>query len=132
MIHVITGSIFLTQIGPIMKKISKIRPRKDMKKIVFVGGLVVAILIANSIIYVAEPIESKIVYTNWILLLSSSLAAGLSVLLTVAILLKQRNLNHHAKIHISLSIGLILWLCANIQWFIYESGWRSPRCSVYR
>ena len=35
---------------------------------------------------------------------------------------KQKNLDQDAKIHISLTIGLILWLCANIQWWMYESN----------
>ena len=93
----------------------------DNKKILFIIGLVISIIVANSIIYLAEPIENKIVYTNWILLINSSTAAGLSVLLVVTKFLKQRILNNHTKTHVALAIGLVLWLCANIQWFIYES-----------
>ena len=86
----------------------------------FIIGLVIAIIVENSIIYLVEPIESKIIYTNWILLINSSLAAGLSVILVVIEFLKQRVLNHHTKTHVALAIGLVLWLCANIQWLIYE------------
>jgi hypothetical protein len=89
--------------------------------LLFIIGLVISIIVANSIIYVAEPIESKIVYTNWILLINSSTAAGLSVLLLVTKFLKQKILDHHTKTHVALAIGLVLWLCANIQWFMYES-----------
>ena len=60
----------------------------DNKKILFIIGLVISIIVANSIIYLAEPIENKIVYTNWILLINSSTAAGLAVLLVVTKFLK--------------------------------------------
>jgi branched-chain amino acid transport system substrate-binding protein len=95
--------------------------RKDNKKILFIIGLVISIVVANSIIYLTEPIESKIVYTNWILLINSSTAAGLSVLLVVTKFLKQKILDHNTKTHVALAIGLVMWLCANVQWFIYES-----------
>jgi branched-chain amino acid transport system substrate-binding protein len=95
------------------------KTKKDTKKLLFIGGLVLSVITANSIIYLAEPIESKIIYTNWILLVNSSVAAGLSVLL-VTKFLKQKILNHHTKTHVALAIGLVLWLCANIQWFVYE------------
>lgn len=93
--------------------------KKNKKKISLIGGLIISIIVANSIIYLAEPIESKILYTNWILLVNSLIAAGLSVL-SVVKFLKQKILNHHTKTHIALAIGLVLWLCANIQWFAYE------------
>ena len=96
------------------------RMKKDKKKILFIIGLIIAIIVANSIIYLMEPIESKMIYTNWILLINSSIAAGLSVLLVVIKFLKQKILNHHTKTHVALAIGLVLWLCANIQWLIYE------------
>jgi ABC-type branched-subunit amino acid transport system substrate-binding protein len=106
----------------VMKMLIKIkRMKKDNKKILFIIGLVISIIVANSIIYLTEPIESKIVYTNWILLINSSTAAGLAVLLVVTKFLKQKILNNHTKTHVALAIGLVLWLCANIQWFIYES-----------
>ena len=90
--------------------------------IIFSIGLVTTIIVANSIIYFAQPIENKITYTNWILLINSSIAAVLSVIVVVIKLLKQKTLDQHAKTHIALTIGLILWLCANIQWWIYESN----------
>jgi len=83
--------------------------------------LVIVISFENSIIYIVEPIENKIVYTNWILLTNSSVAAGLSVLLVVTKLLKQKFLDIHTKTHVALAIGLVLWLCANFQWSIYET-----------
>ncbi|MGC2425836.1 MAG: hypothetical protein WA421_02270, partial [Nitrososphaeraceae archaeon] len=105
-----------------MKMLIKMkRMKKDNKKILFIIGLVISIIVANSIIYVAEPIESKIVYTNWILLINSSTAAALSILLVVTKFLKQKILDRHTKTHVALAIGLVLWLCANVQWFMYES-----------
>jgi ABC-type branched-subunit amino acid transport system substrate-binding protein len=92
------------------------------KNIIFLIGLVTTIIVANSIIYFAQPIENKIIYTNWILLINSSIAAALSAIVVVIKLLKQKILDQHAKTHIALTIGLILWLCANIQWWIYESN----------
>ena len=47
---------------------------KDMKKILFFSILVLSIVIANSIIYLVAPIENKIIYTNCILLINSSIA----------------------------------------------------------
>jgi branched-chain amino acid transport system substrate-binding protein len=92
----------------------------NKKKKLFIIGLVISIIVENSIIYLVEPIESKIIYTHWILLINSSTAAGLSVILVVIKLSKQKILDYHLKIHIALATGLVLWLCANIQWLIYE------------
>ena len=90
------------------------------KLFIFIIGLVFAIIVENSIIYLVEPIESKIIYTNWILLINSSITAGLSVLLVAIKFLKQKVLDRGTVTHLALAIGLVLWLCANIQWLIYE------------
>jgi ABC-type branched-subunit amino acid transport system substrate-binding protein len=89
------------------------------KKGLFIISLIAAIIIENSIILYA-PIASKIIYTNLILLINASVAAGLSVILVINIVLKQKFLNFDSKTHIALAIGLVLWLCANIQWVLYE------------
>src|SRR5215212_6162720 len=94
--------------------------KNSKKKILFVIGLVISIIVENSIIYLVEPIENKIIYTHWILLINSATAAGLSVILVVIKLSKHKTFDYHSKIHIALAAGLILWLCANIQWLIYE------------
>jgi branched-chain amino acid transport system substrate-binding protein len=94
--------------------------RSNKKKKLFLIGLVISIIVENSIIYLVEPIESKIIYTHWILLINSSTAAGLSVILIAIKLSQKKILDHHLKIHIALAAGLVLWLCANIQWLIYE------------
>ena len=46
----------------------------------------------------------------------------LNGIVVVIKLQKQKTLDQHAKTHIALTIGLILWLCANIQWWVYESN----------
>ena len=94
--------------------------RIDKKKGLFIILLIVAIIVENSIILKVSPIENKIYYTNWILLINSSLAAGLSILLVINIISTQKILNSYSTSHIALAIGLILWFCANIQWVIYE------------
>ena len=94
--------------------------RSNKKKKLFIIGLLISIIVENSIIYLTEPIETKIIYTHWILLINSSTAAGLSVILVVIRLSKQKIFDYHLKIHIALATGLVLWLCANIQWLIYE------------
>jgi ABC-type branched-subunit amino acid transport system substrate-binding protein len=90
------------------------------KKKLFIISLVATIIIQNCVILYA-PIESKIIYTNCILLTNSSIAAGLAFLLVINIIAKQKILNTYSTIHIALAIGLLLWLCANIQWIIYEN-----------
>jgi len=94
--------------------------RINKKKGLFLLLLIVAIIIENSIILHVSPIENKINYTNWILLINSSLAAGLSILLVINIIFTQKTLNSYSTGHIALAIGLVLWLCANVQWVIYE------------
>lgn len=92
---------------------------KNKEKILFFCGMALTIVIANSIIYLVAPIENKIIYTNWILLINSSVSAGLSILLVTRRLI-HKILDQHTITHISLAIGLILWLCANVQWYVYE------------
>jgi hypothetical protein len=94
--------------------------RSSKKKKLFIILLILSIIVENSIIYQVEPIETKIIYTHWILLINSSTAAGLSVILVVIKFSKQKIFDYHLKTHIALAAGLVLWLCANIQWLIYE------------
>ena len=90
------------------------------KKKLFIISLVATIIIQNFVILYA-PIESKIIYTNWILLTNSSIAAGLALLLVINIIAKQKILNTYSTIHIALALGLVLWLGANIEWITYEN-----------
>lgn len=90
----------------------------NKKKVLFIISLIAAIIIENSIILYV-PISERFNYTTLISLFNSLLAAELSILLVINIALKQKFLDYHLKIYIVLAIGLILWLCANIQWIIY-------------
>ena len=99
-----------------MKMLIKMKrmKKKDNKKILFIIiGLVISIVVANSIIYLAEPIESKIVYTNWILLINSSTAAGLAVLLVVT---KFSGGSSHVKLYSS----FLYWHVARVAKLLTE------------
>src|SRR5918994_2141501 len=41
--------------------------RSNKKKKLFLIGLVISIIVENSIIYLVEPIESKIINTHWLI-----------------------------------------------------------------
>jgi branched-chain amino acid transport system substrate-binding protein len=57
------------------------------------------------------------VYSELIIIASASIAALLGVLLAYRQILHNRS---HSKMYISLAIGLVLWLCADIIWASYE------------
>ena len=79
-------------------------------------GLAIAIIISDSIIYFAES-KSKEFYSNWIIIINASIAAGL------AILILYRHKHHDGlfdKSHAALAIGLSLWLTADIIWAVYQ------------
>jgi branched-chain amino acid transport system substrate-binding protein len=61
--------------------------------------------------------ETRIVYSELIIIASASIAALLGVLLAYRQILHNRS---HSKMYISLAIGLVLWLCADIIWASYE------------
>ncbi len=71
--------------------------------------------LGNSIIIFADS-DSKILYSNWILIINSLVAAGLSFY----ILFKSRNEIGESKENILLTIGLLFWFIANIIWAYYE------------
>ena len=79
-------------------------------------GLAIAIIISDSIIYFSEA-GSKEFYSNWIIIINASIAAGLATL----VLYKHK---HHDgifdKSHAALAIGLCLWLTADIIWAVYQ------------
>jgi branched-chain amino acid transport system substrate-binding protein len=63
----------------------------------------------------AEP-DSKIIYSNWVLIINSLVAAGLASY----IFLKNRENIDENKENILLTIGLVFWFIANIIWAYYE------------
>jgi ABC-type branched-subunit amino acid transport system substrate-binding protein len=79
-------------------------------------GLIVSATAANSIIFFAEP-ETRIVYSELIIIASVAIAASLGILLAYRQVLHNHS---HSKSYISLAIGLVLWLCADIIWASYE------------
>jgi branched-chain amino acid transport system substrate-binding protein len=78
-------------------------------------GIIAAIAIGNFIIIFAES-DSKIIYSSWMLIINSLIAAGLSVI----ILFKDRDNTERGNTKIHLAIGLIFWFIANIIWGYYE------------
>ena len=82
----------------------------------FFLGVIITIVVGNSIIIFAES-DTKITYSNWILITNSLIAVGLSAM----ILLKDKDSNEGGdKTNILLTLGLIFWFIANIIWAYYE------------
>lgn len=88
------------------------------KKILFFVSLIVVILLENYIIYSVEPIENKIIFTTWILIINSTLSVGVSI--PLVLIKKFRGGHFDIKSHTFLAVGLALLLCANIQWLVNE------------
>src|SRR5215213_5460375 len=79
-------------------------------------GLIVSATAANSIILFAGT-ETRNVYSELIIIASVAIAATLGILLAYRQILHNHS---HSKSYISLAIGLVLWLCADIIWASYE------------
>jgi hypothetical protein len=79
-------------------------------------GLIVSATAANSMIFFAGT-ETRIVYSELIIIASASIAAFLGILLAYRQILHNRS---HSKAYISLAVGLVLWLCTDIIWASYE------------
>ena len=87
-----------------------------MKPLYFFLGVISTIVIGNSIIVLADS-DSKLIYSNWILIINSLIAAGLSAM----ILFKDKDSNEgEDKTNIFLTLGLVFWLIANMIWAYYE------------
>jgi ABC-type branched-subunit amino acid transport system substrate-binding protein len=86
-----------------------------LQPLYFFLALLFAITIANLAIILADS-DSKIIYSSWMLIITSSIAAGLSILT----LLKDRSKIKKDKTAIHLTIGLIFWCIANMIWGYYE------------
>ena len=83
-------------------------------------GLVVAIVISDSIIFFAET-KTKDFYSNWIISINATISATLAVLVVYRhSRIKVHYYEHNSGAHVALAIGLFLWLCADIVWAIYE------------
>src|SRR5687767_5870915 len=75
------------------------------------------IVIGNSFIIFSDS-DSKLIYSNWILIINSLIAAGLSAM----ILFKDKDSKEEGgdKTNIFLTLGLVFWFIANIIWAYYE------------
>jgi len=77
--------------------------------------VLISISITNLIIVFAEP-DNKIIYSSWILIINSLIAAALSIF----ILIKDKDNDKKDKTKIHLAIGLVFWFIANVIWGYYE------------
>ena len=89
------------------------------RKILFIG-LAIAIIASDSIIFFAEA-KNRDFYSNWVISANAAIAASLGIFVAY----RHRFHGPHAKAHVALSIGLSLWLCAEVTWAIYERQYRS-------
>jgi len=74
-------------------------------------------VIGNSFIIFAES-DSKVIYSNWILIINSLIAVGLSAMILIKD--KDREEGEVDKANILLAVGLVFWFIANIIWAYYE------------
>jgi branched-chain amino acid transport system substrate-binding protein len=86
-----------------------------LKPLYFFLGVIITIVIGNSFIILADS-DSKLIYSNWILIINSLIAAGLSAM----ILFKDKDSKEEDKTNIFLTLGLVFWLIANMIWAYYE------------
>ena len=64
-------------------------------------------MIGNSFIIFAES-DSKVIYSNWILIINSLIAVGLSAMILIKD--KDREEGQVDKVNILLALGLVFWL----------------------
>ena len=91
-----------------------------MNTVYFFLGVIITIVIGNSFIIFADS-DSKVIYSNWVLIINSLIAVGLSAIILVKD--KDREEGKIGKIdkaNILLAVGLIFWFIANIIWAYYE------------
>ena len=91
-----------------------------MNTVYFFLGVIITIVIGNSFIIFADS-DSKVIYSNWVLIINSLIAVGLSAI----ILIKDKDreegkVGKIEKANILLAVGLIFWFIANIIWAYYE------------
>jgi uncharacterized YccA/Bax inhibitor family protein len=88
-----------------------------LNPIYFFLGVIITIVIGNSFIIFAES-DSKVIYSNWILIINSLIAVGLSAMILIKD--KDREEGEVDKANILLAVGLVFWFIANIIWAYYE------------
>ena len=91
------------------------RKRESLRPLYFFVALLSAIAIANLVIILSDS-DSRMIYSSWMLIINSSIAAGLSLIA----LIKDRSNIKRDRTAIHLTIGLVFWFIANIIWGYYE------------
>ena len=86
-----------------------------MKPIELYIAIILVIGIGDSLIIFADQ-EDKLLYSNWVLIVNSSIAVGIAIYVSI----KEKNSHNHLKANLFLVVGLALWLLANIVWAYYE------------
>jgi branched-chain amino acid transport system substrate-binding protein len=86
-----------------------------LKTIHFFIVVLFSVSITDLVIIFAEP-DNKIIYSSWILIINSLIASVLSII----VLLKDKDSDSHDKTKIHLAIGLGFWFIANVIWGYYE------------
>jgi hypothetical protein len=84
-----------------------------LNPIYFFLGVIITIVIGNSFIIFADS-ESKLIYSNWILIINSLIAVGLSAM----ILIKDKDREEGEDVdmaNILLAVGLVFWFSGLLQ-----------------
>jgi ABC-type branched-subunit amino acid transport system substrate-binding protein len=89
-----------------------------LNPIYFFLGVIITIVIGNSFIIFAES-DSKVIYSNWILIINSLIAVGLSAMILIKDKVREEG-GEVDKANILLALGLVFWFIANIIWAYYE------------
>jgi hypothetical protein len=95
--------------------LSNDKQRTHLRPLYFFLGVIITISIGNGIIVLADS-DSKLIYSNWILIINSLIAVGVSSI----ILFKDKDDRSGDKTNILLTMGLVFWFLANIVWAYYE------------
>ena len=90
----------------------------ELNRCMLFTGLLIAIILSDSIIFFAAD-NARDLYSNWIINITSAVAAALAIL----IVYRQRFSTLHGKAHAALAVGLSLWFCAEVIWAMYEIVW---------
>jgi branched-chain amino acid transport system substrate-binding protein len=101
---------------PVITPVAQTQTQTRITPSLLLLGLIVSATAANSIIFFSGE-ESRAVYSELIIIAAASFAALLGILLAYRQILHNRS---HSKAYISLAIGLVLWLCADVIWASYE------------
>ena len=86
-----------------------------MKPRELIFSIIIALALGNLIIVSAEQ-DKKIIFSNWILLINSLIAAGIAIFVVI----QEYKINEIDRSNILFAVGLSFWFFANIVWAYYE------------